>query len=158
MVLSDYMRAQYVWIRNSRNTLFDYCNTLSSDDFVKTVPFFGNGGSIKSLLLHVANTYEAWIVKRGLGSTPHFVTEEMIINMGSIVSVYNRIDKQIDTFMETKGDQNLLIEFNKNDLDGAISPLQLFSHVTTHEFHHKGQILSLSRYLGYMPIDTDVIR
>ena len=38
------------------------------------------------------------------------------------------------------------------------SPLKLFTHVITHEFHHKGQILSLSRHLGYVPVDTDVIR
>ena len=37
------------------------------------------------------------------------------------------------------------------------SPFKLFTHVITHEFHHKGQILSLSRHLGYTPIDTDVM-
>ncbi|MFI5159066.1 MAG: DinB family protein [Sphingobacteriales bacterium] len=38
------------------------------------------------------------------------------------------------------------------------SPFELFTHVTTHEFHHKGQVVSMSRQLGYTPVDTDVIR
>ncbi|MCB0535444.1 MAG: hypothetical protein KDD14_24780 [Saprospiraceae bacterium] len=37
-------------------------------------------------------------------------------------------------------------------------PLRLFTHIVTHEFHHKGQILSLSRHLGYTPVDTDIMR
>jgi uncharacterized damage-inducible protein DinB len=41
---------------------------------------------------------------------------------------------------------------------GKSSPLEVFTHVMTHEYHHKGQLLSLSRQLGYTPIDTDVIR
>jgi uncharacterized damage-inducible protein DinB len=28
--------------------------------------------------------------------------------------------------------------------------------VTTHEFHHKGQIVLMARVLGYFPPDTDV--
>ncbi|MCB0640529.1 MAG: ATP-binding cassette domain-containing protein, partial [Phaeodactylibacter sp.] len=36
--------------------------------------------------------------------------------------------------------------------------LKLFTHVITHEFHHKGQVLSFSRHLGYTPVDTDVLR
>ncbi|WP_423227985.1 DinB family protein [Sabulibacter ruber] len=28
----------------------------------------------------------------------------------------------------------------------------------THEFHHKGQIPSLGRHLGFVPDDTDVVR
>ena len=39
-----------------------------------------------------------------------------------------------------------------------LTPLALFTHVITHEFHHKGQLLSMSRQLGYQPVDTDIIR
>jgi len=36
------------------------------------------------------------------------------------------------------------------------TPLQLFTHVLTHEFHHKGQIMTMCRILGYTPVETDV--
>ena len=41
---------------------------------------------------------------------------------------------------------------------GITTPATIFADVTTHEFHHKGQILSISRHLGYVPVDTDIIR
>ncbi len=44
------------------------------------------------------------------------------------------------------------------DLTMTLTPMHLYTHVITHEFHHKGQILTMSRLLGYIPVDTDVIR
>ncbi|TDH29325.1 hypothetical protein EXU57_00555 [Segetibacter sp. 3557_3] len=47
------------------------------------------------------------------------------------------------------------------DNDGTVSqatPLQVYTHVITPEFHHKGQVLTLSRQQGYIPADTDIIR
>lgn len=32
------------------------------------------------------------------------------------------------------------------------------THVMTHEFHHKGKIMTMGRMLGYTPPDADVIR
>jgi uncharacterized damage-inducible protein DinB len=40
----------------------------------------------------------------------------------------------------------------------SATPLQLFTHLLTHEFHHKGQIMTMCRLLGHIPPDTDVIR
>ena len=31
----------------------------------------------------------------------------------------------------------------------SITPLWLLTHTETHEFHHKGQIVSVARHLGY---------
>ncbi len=50
------------------------------------------------------------------------------------------------------------MELDKNGAILMVNPLQLFTHVITHEFHHKGQIMSLSRHLGYTPVDADIIR
>ena len=33
----------------------------------------------------------------------------------------------------------------------------LLTHTETHEFHHKGQIASMARHLGYVPPNTDLI-
>lgn len=37
----------------------------------------------------------------------------------------------------------------------APTPLLLFTHTVTHEFHHKGQIVSMARHLGYPPPADD---
>ncbi|MCU5378655.1 hypothetical protein OCA08_16075 [Bacillus cereus] len=38
----------------------------------------------------------------------------------------------------------------------STTPLWLLTHTETHEFHHKGQIVSMARHLGYNPPDTDL--
>jgi uncharacterized damage-inducible protein DinB len=58
--------------------------------------------------------------------------------------------------MDSPGMQKIAYELNNGSHD--TSAFQIFTHVITHEFHHKGQILSLSRHLGYTPVDTDIIR
>ncbi|WP_244950894.1 DinB family protein [Pedobacter suwonensis] len=57
-----------------------------------------------------------------------------------------------------KGNELHKMELDKNGAILMVNPLQLFTHVITHEFHHKGQIMSLSRHLGYTPVDADIIR
>ncbi len=39
----------------------------------------------------------------------------------------------------------------------SITPLWLLTHTETHEFHHKGQIVSMARHLGYTPPNTILI-
>jgi uncharacterized damage-inducible protein DinB len=55
---------------------------------------------------------------------------------------------QTPSKMPVRGESNPLL----------LTPLELFTHVITHEFHHKGQVLTMSRLLGYTPVDTDVVR
>ncbi len=37
------------------------------------------------------------------------------------------------------------------------TPLWLFTHTMTHEFHHKGQIATMGRMKGHIPPDLDLI-
>ncbi|MGI8600731.1 MAG: DinB family protein, partial [Chitinophagaceae bacterium] len=72
---------------------------------------------------------------------------------------FNSVDKLADEFIgvfQNDSFKELKIIVNENTI--SKTPFELFTHVITHEFHHKGQILSLSRHLGYLPVDTDIIR
>ncbi|MNY72090.1 DinB family protein [compost metagenome] len=64
----------------------------------------------------------------------------------------------MNDFFELMENSEEEIEYESNGLKKTAEPFKLFSHVITHEYHHKGQILSLSRHLGYTPVDTDIIR
>ncbi len=69
------------------------------------------------------------------------------------------IDSLVEQFIKVYSEIYLTdIELNIYDKKLDINPFKLFTYVITHEFHHKGQILSLSRHLGYLPIDSDVVR
>lgn len=150
---------QYEWVRESRDVLFEYCKTISPEDFVRTSSSFGRGGSFRNLLVHIANTYEFWIARHGLKKNIRFTEYDSIENIDQIIALFQSVDDMMYEFIEfMKKSEIKQITYKIKGTETNVKPFKLFTHVITHEFHHKGQILSLSRHLGYIPVDTDVIR
>lgn len=50
-----YLNTQYSLVLQSRALVFEYCKTITADDFVNENTAFGLGGSIRNLLIHVPN-------------------------------------------------------------------------------------------------------
>lgn len=153
-----YTRKQYTYVQESRTILFDYCKTISTENFIKENSSFGRGGSIRNLLVHIANTYEFWIAKLALGREVVFAEFEENKTIQDVISVFDDVDFFMGEFIGYIDDGGDNIEFELNGVKRSEEPIKLFSHVITHEYHHKGQILSVSRHLGYIPVDTDIIR
>jgi uncharacterized damage-inducible protein DinB len=155
----SYFKSQYQLVQKSRQVLFEYCQNISNDDFLNENSSFGRGGSIRNLLVHIANTYEFWIVKNALGKDIIFTEYSSKSNVGQIKILFDSIDSEVNDFIvKYKGAEFNKLAFKINGTQKSTTPFELFTHVITHEFHHKGQILSLSRHLGYIPVDTDIIR
>ena len=155
----NYCKEQYEFVRESRQVLFDYCKTISENHFITENNLFGRGGSIRNLLVHIANTYEFWIAKHGLDKVVVFTDYQSQETIRDIIKLFDKVDNVMYEFialLEKQGDKE--IEYEINEIRNTAAPFKLFSHVITHEFHHKGQILSLSRQLGYLPVDTDIMR
>lgn len=154
------LTTQYENIKGARQALLDYCGTLNAEDlFKKSITF--NDNSIGDLLVHNANTYISWLNNFGLNGSMAFYENGDVSSLDEIKSIYRKIDLIVDEFLKKYSDdylspQNKFIA--RKGIILTLSLLQLFTHVTTHEFHHKGQILTMSRLLGYIPVDTDVIR
>ena len=156
---NSYFEYQYRLVQASRKTLFDYCKRISNENFLNQNSSFGRGGSIRNLLVHIANTYEYWIVKHALDNDIAFTEYTSINDIDAVVEMFGLIDTEIIDFSHRYESSKLMpIDLKLNGVTKTTTPLELFTHVITHEFHHKGQILSLSRHLGYVPIDTDIIR
>ena len=154
-----YINEQYEAVRGSRQALLEYCKTISQPDLINENSSFGRGGSIRNLLVHIANVYEFWIAKNALHKNITFTDYQSKQNIKDIVGLFDQIDIFMNEFIElfqlpVAGQ----IEYELKGTRNSVSRLKLFTHVITHEFHHKGQILSLSRHLGYIPVDTDIIR
>ena len=154
------LTAQYEGIKGARRALFGYCRTMNNVDLLTKIETFNNN-SILMLLTHIANSYLHWVKYFDLQIPPQYFSEEAAGNMKDIEFMFEQVDVAIaaflsrhkadceGTFTKTHPRRNQLI---------TTTPLLLFTHVITHEFHHKGQILTMSRLLGYIPVDTDVIR
>ncbi len=158
-LLSEYAREQYELIKASRHVLLEYGSTIAPQHLLHSNASFGRGGSIRNLLVHIANVYESWIGQQALKKEIAFTTYESKQSITDIRSLFDTIDAMMEEFikkMDSPDMQNITYEFNTEQrLSSAFS---IFTHVITHEFHHKGQIFSMSRQLGYTPVDTDIIR
>jgi uncharacterized damage-inducible protein DinB len=152
------MNIQYDLVISSRNVLLDYCQLINNKDFLLENSNFGRG-SIRNLLVHICNTYEFWIGQQALKKDIQFKKYDTITSVREVEKYFEKINDLIEEFIAIYKDHYLEeLSVNINNKNLKANPLKLFTHVITHEFHHKGQILSLSRHLGYIPVDTDVIR
>ncbi len=154
---TNYAEEQYELVKGSRKVLLDYCSTISAVDFTDGNTSFGRGGSMRNLLVHIANTYQYWIAYHVLKRDVTFPKFEEKQNISEVVALFAEVDGFMDEFLKEMDNRNE-IEYELGGIKGTAKPFTLFTHVITHEYHHKGQVLSISRHLGYTPADTDVMR
>lgn len=150
----DLFETQYDWIRRTRETLFNYCETMSPEDYVKTLENFG-GDSIRDLHVHVSNCYRVWLGNRALGKLLPQINPEEVNNVREVRAIFQETDNLVAEFLRSFKD-NWDATY-KRENGAEYTALWLFTHTTTHEFHHKGQIVKIGRQLGYVPPDTDLI-
>ena len=154
------LQLQYQFVTGTRQALIKYCKTLAPADLQKQVPEFNNN-TIVDMLVHNANVYLHWLIIVGeQKEQPYFESNENT-SLADVEKAFSAADGYVADFLKKREHElgNIML-FNVPGKASAVSlsPLQIFTHVITHEFHHKGQILSMSRLLGYTPPDTDVIR
>ena len=155
----EVLAKQYEWIRVTRETLFSYCEALKPEDYVRELDGFGFG-SIRNLHVHVSNCYEHWLRGFGLWQEPKYVKPETVQSVEEMRKVFGKVNALAEEFLreyEGKWDTVISRTFEETGEVEELTPLWLLTHTVTHEFHHKGQILSMSRQMGYTPVDSDLI-
>ncbi len=150
---------QYRLVVETRSVIFRFCDTLSQDHYVRKVDHFGQG-SIRQTQAHIADAYIHWIANYALGKSLPYFKAESIESVSAMRKVYASVDILMEEFMKTYAEDSLAQLTNTIPRRGKVrtTPLAVFTHMITHEFHHKGQMMSMARILGYEPPDTDIIR
>lgn len=155
--LNPHCILQYQWVTESRERLLHYLESLPPETLLRTIPSFSNGGSIRNLLVHVANVYQHWAGIIALNKAINYATYEAYTAIPQIRDLYHSIDSLINELLQQEALAVTQVPFILNNEQRTTSLFRVFTHVITHEFHHKGQILTISRLMGYTPIDTDMI-
>lgn len=153
------LNRQYELVKNTRELLFAFCEKLDADDYIKELDGFG-WGSIRNLHTHVAECYQSWLGNFGLKENITFAEPGMVSNVQDMRGIFSEVDDLASRFLNTY--ENHADEVIKGPVPWQeeyeeLSVLWLFTHTITHEFHHKGQIVSMARKLGYVPDDTDLV-
>jgi uncharacterized damage-inducible protein DinB len=153
------LTTQYSLVKESREVLLDYCAKMRPEDLFRSSPDVGNGGSIRNLLVHICNCYFGWMSRFAFKEAFEIKSFDGFTTLELCVQYFVETDALVERFLETYEENYMkMIAGRLSNRDFTTSALRLFMHVTTHEFHHKGQILALSRMWGYIPVDTDVLR
>lgn len=158
--MTHLLDAQYALVQDARATLLTYCATLAPTDFVTPVSVF-NHMSMRDLLVHVANVYQHWLGVIAQQHLASYANPATITSVAAVTQLFEQVDALVRQYLlhatpTWLAPQPVHVPGRPEPL--SFNPLTLFTHVLTHEFHHKGQLLSMSRQLGYTPVDTDVIR
>lgn len=152
----ELLRKQYDYVRRTREILFSYCEQMTDDAYISEVEQYGRG-SIRGMHFHVAECYAYWIGVFGLGRTFNWHLET-IMNVAAMRGLFAEADQLVCEFLERyAGMTETRIEGQYSGEKYAATPLWLFTHAVTHEFHHKGQIAAMGRMKGYIPPDLDLI-
>jgi len=153
------LRKQYSLIQNSREVVLNFLENQAGADLNTPVPAYDNS-TIRYLLVHNANCYFSWLIRFALQQPVTFANDEDIKAVSQLRELFISVDEAVAAFLANfEAKMELPIDgMLSGNRQATATPLQLFTHVTTHEFHHKGQIMSMCRLLGHTPPDTDIIR
>jgi len=153
------LKKQYLLVQQARAVMLNFCGTIEPEDLRKQLAGF-NDSTILNLLLHIANTYHFWLKRFAAKQEFTYFEEKDISSIQDVKRIFRQTDILVADFLNSYPYHTTRIKgeifWLKTDM--TFNVLELFTHVMTHEFHHKGQIMTMSRLLGYTPIDADIIR
>jgi uncharacterized damage-inducible protein DinB len=88
-----------------------------------------------------------------------YTDEYSISDIATIRQLFAEADILMMNFLDQFNDPRLTVTNQvRSRKMVTVTALELFTHMVTHEFHHKGQVMTMCRLLGHVPPDTDAIR
>ena len=138
--------------------MLNFIESEVGEDYAVPVTEFNNK-TIRYFLLHINNTYKHWGANFGMNKNQQYIDYTNPVSITGVQELFSETDKLVGEFLSyfKQLDEPVTNMANSGKLLTA-TPLELFTHMITHEFHHKGQIMTMCRLLGHVPPDTDVIR
>ncbi|MFD0590956.1 DinB family protein [Paenibacillus sp. GCM10027627] len=152
------LKQQYEYIRITRQSLFSLLENIPLDKLHTALPDFGSGSIVKTHI-HVADCYRFWLGSYAFNQKRadfSFATVNEIehADVNWIRDRFQLADEAAYRFLEdfdSRWFEPVSNHVKWQEEPWSTTPLWLFTHTVTHEFHHKGQIVSMARQLGYPP-------
>lgn len=157
--MEDLLQKQYSLIRGTRQLVLDFVENDVKDDLNKPVSAYNNQ-TLSYLLKHTACCYFYWLGHYTLQQPPDMLENEQPNTVEILRQHFTRVDNLVAFFLQNFKDK-MEVEIDgthSGNPDERPTPWQVITHVFTHEFHHKGQMMAMCRMLGHIPPDTHVSR
>lgn len=142
------LRAAYAWARVGRERLLTWLESLPGDVYTLERPDFAFG-SLRNVQVHVADCYRMWIAARGLGEPVTRLDARALTDVAALRAAFADVDALVERALAafTSPDEPRRVTFGDRELE--VTGRWLVMHPLTHEFHHKGQLLTMGRVLGF---------
>jgi uncharacterized damage-inducible protein DinB len=113
---------------------------------------------MRAQVVHILNCEGFWIhTLQGLSFKDQHPAEWSTVSDARVLQ--HEVSMETLNYLSGLSEQHLNAgtELHFSDGDSAVrTPALILHHVLTHAFHHKGQIVSMCRDLGYPAPDTDL--
>jgi len=154
----EILKQQYELVKGSRQAMLGFIENKVGADYLVPVSEFNNK-DISYFLLHINNTYKHWGANFGMNKKLSYIDYNSQVSIAEVRELFDETDRLVAEFLDHfKQLDKPVTNTANNGRSLTVTPLELFTHMITHEFHHKGQIMTMCRLLGHVPPDTDVIR
>jgi uncharacterized damage-inducible protein DinB len=151
------IRKLHAWTHGSLTLVLDHLSTIPQNDYAKEIPNFGFP-TLQAQVIHILNCEGFWIhvlqalpfadeVPAGWPDVPAARVLQQKVGANTHAYLSGLTDEQLNT--------DTTLHFPDGDT-ATRTPALVLHHFLTHAFHHKGQIVSMCRALGYPAPDTDL--
>lgn len=142
------LRALYPWVKFSRERVFAWAESLPDGVYTQERPDFAYG-SLRNVQAHIADCYVAWVGVRGLGEEHGWVDTAVVPDVAAMRRVYAGVDAMMARAFDQFTTPDEVFDLSWRDEVLQVTQRWLVMHPVTHEFHHKGQMLTMGRVLGH---------
>jgi uncharacterized damage-inducible protein DinB len=154
----DGLASMYAWVVQTRADMHAFLAKMPWDTLSRDVPTAGHG-SVRNLLVHTASVYRWWLDAFVRGLEMPQMEGSQYGSLAAVQAEFAGIDRLVRKFLRDHAatfDTPRRHPLPWETKPFAATPRWLFTHVVTHEFHHKGQVVTMARQLGYPPPETDL--
>jgi len=153
------VRKFHEWTHASLTLLLNHLSTIPAAEYAKEVPGFGFP-TIHAQVIHILNCEGFWI--QTLQACP-FIDQDPAkwLTVSDARVLRTEVSGRTLDYLSRLSEQDLNAPTELHFADGDVAvrtPALVLHHVLTHAFHHKGQIVTMCRILGYPAPDTDMNR
>jgi uncharacterized damage-inducible protein DinB len=151
--------SMYAWVVQTRAVLHGFLAKVPWDTLSREVSTLHHG-SVRNLLTHTVSVYRWWLDCCVKGLEMPQVEGSQYASLADLQAEFAGVDRMVRKFLrDHDGSIDTLRRYPVpwEEKPFAATPRWLFTQAVTHEFHHKGQITTITRQLGYQPVDTDLV-
>jgi uncharacterized damage-inducible protein DinB len=153
------MRELYAYNRWASERAFEAASALSQEDLTRDLR--NSFPSVLATLAHMVGAEWVWLTRWQGGSPTSVPNDWDVSTLGAVRDRWRRVERELSAFVEGLDASALERPLSYKTFTGEsfTQPLShMLRHVVNHSTYHRGQVTTLLRQLGGVPVSTDLIR